>query len=808
MDAKDFLLKKGYQLIKKIGQGSYAIVYKATRLKDRKVMAVKIISVAKLDKKQLENALTEVRIICAIKHPNIVRYHDAFVDQKNKDLYLIMEYLGGGDLSGRIGFLQRAKSVLSEKQVWRYSLQILQGLKALHQHKIIHRDIKPGNLFLSDDFQTVKVGDLNTSKIMGDKKLTNTVIGTPFYLAPEIWKNAKYDYRCDVFSLGCVVYEMASLRPPFKSSSVEELYKLVKRGQYPPLSSKFSKGLKLFVSKCLQTNFKMRPNIKKLMDMEDVKKQLKENSDLDHRKNHGRRSQLTWSHLKTPTNMQEVKAALDSFRNMSRGVSQNKKKKNQKNYIDLRNQVINNFNSKNQVKKSWTGKISLANSQLGGTRNPPKSKVKIYGNEKRTIKRKHARKSNVGRSKDNRNSVSKKPKTIEKKIMSRRSLVKRRPSQMKKSQSEAMKDGYKHLYKKKVKSGVKGQNKVKTSVSLTRTSKKMTAKKSMPKSINKSVTKSPYRYKKMTSNKGVNIKFVRNHRKGSILSRDYSNKKLIINSELVSRRISKDSLKESEQKILSKVFKFDSESAQQVENDIRLKKKSLVPVARLSQNLQINRINCMDENIKKKLKTNENMLDRNDRIFDTNEQPNSVGNSFQIGRQPGKFGSNLLRKNNSKNIINRQSQKTLKQNKGMNKKHSNSEANIGHRFKTSQKRLKGIGKTNFQYNPDEELKQLNQNETSNDNPFLEGNQGTYRTKKMSRSPNYNRYRGINKNFSLNTFQTNVQKEQNKKRMGVKIQSVDKSKPHSTIIEEEYQFGNKLKNDSGYLNSYLNKNLQK
>ena len=229
-----------------------------------------------------------------------MRYHDAFIDQKNKDLYLIMEYLGGGDLSGRIGFLQRAKTMLSEKQVWRYSLQILQGLKALHQHKIIHRDIKPGNLFLSDDFQTGKVGDLNTSKIMGDKKLTNTVIGTPFYLAPEIWKNSKYDYRCDVFSMGCVVYEMAMLRPPFKSSSVEELYKLVKRGQYPPITSKYSKALKIFVSQCLQTNFKIRPNIKKLLESEDIKKQLKEHSDLDFRKNH-RRSPVSYTHLTLPT---------------------------------------------------------------------------------------------------------------------------------------------------------------------------------------------------------------------------------------------------------------------------------------------------------------------------------------------------------------------------------------------------------------------------------------------------------------------------------------------------------------------------
>ena len=805
MDAKDFLLKKGYQLIKKIGQGSYAIVYKATRLSDRKVIAVKIISVAKLDKKQLENALTEVRIICAIKHPNIVQYHDAFIDQKNKDLYLIMEYLGGGDLSGRIGFLQRAKSLLSEKQVWRYSLQILQGLKALHQHKIIHRDIKPGNLFLSDDFQTVKVGDLNTSKIMGDKKLTNTVIGTPFYLAPEIWKNSQYDYRCDIFSLGCVVYEMAMLRPPFKSSSVEELYKLVKRGQYPPITSRYSKALKTFVGKCLQTNFKVRPNVKKLLESQDVRQQLKENSDLDFRKNHGRRNHLTWSHLKTPTNMQEVKAALDSFRNMSRGVSQKHKSRRGAKYLDQKGHPSHSFQSKNQVKKSWTGKISLQNSRMGQAKSVNRGKVKIYGNDKRTIKHRELRKSSLSQQKNRRSSFQKKPKTIEKKVGSRRSISKRTTSQMKKSQSEAMKEGYKNLYKKKVKSGVKAKHN--TSVSLSKTKKKLHTSKSIPKTFGKTPSKASYRNKKPEHYKGVDIKFVRHHRKGSNLSKDFVNGKLMVNSGIVSGKQLPGSHKDSQSKLSSKLFRFDTESAKQVENDIRLKKKSLVPVARLSQNLRINQINYLKSDLEQRHRTNE-INSHKGQAFDTNDELNSFANSYAPGSQPGQFRSNLAKNNFSNNKMTRRSQKTLNQQKKLLSKHSNSEARINPRFKLSDKAIRNSPNEYFGYARREENAQASHSQVANEERFMRAKEGDRRGDKLSKSPSYSKYRGINKNYSLNTFQTNVQKEQNRVRMNEKILSVDKKKPNSTIIEEEYQFGNSLQNQTGYLNSYLNKNLQK
>ena len=114
-----------------------------------------------------------------------------------------MEYVGGGDLSERIKECRKRRNHLKEDVIWRYMIQSLGGLRTLHKMNIVHRDIKTANIFLSGDLKTVKLGDMNVAKVVKNDFAT-TQIGTPYYLAPEIWNNKKYDFRCDVFSLGCV----------------------------------------------------------------------------------------------------------------------------------------------------------------------------------------------------------------------------------------------------------------------------------------------------------------------------------------------------------------------------------------------------------------------------------------------------------------------------------------------------------------------------------------------------------------------------------------------------------------------------
>jgi NIMA (never in mitosis gene a)-related kinase len=114
--------------------------------------------------------------------------------------------------------------------------------------KIFHRDLKCANLFLTINDE-IKIGDLNVSKI-AKKGLLCTQTGTPYYASPEIWKDKPYDNRCDIWSIGCIIYEMCSLKPPFTASDMGGLYKKIIRGVYPEIPSMYSQDLRSLI-KCL-----------------------------------------------------------------------------------------------------------------------------------------------------------------------------------------------------------------------------------------------------------------------------------------------------------------------------------------------------------------------------------------------------------------------------------------------------------------------------------------------------------------------------------------------------------------------------
>ena len=210
---------KDFEVIKKVGEGSYGKVYKVRRKSDQKIYAIKTINISTMDKTQITNTLNEVRILCSLNQSYVVGYKEAFINKNGKEMCLVMEYVGGGDMEMKINKYLKKKVLMKEEKVWIYLVQCLAGLKTLHDLKIIHRDIKSANLFLSSDHSVVKLGDLNVAKI-AKNDFAQTQIGTPYYLAPEIWNNEIYDYKCDIFSLGCVIYEMAALKIPFKGKNL------------------------------------------------------------------------------------------------------------------------------------------------------------------------------------------------------------------------------------------------------------------------------------------------------------------------------------------------------------------------------------------------------------------------------------------------------------------------------------------------------------------------------------------------------------------------------------------------------------
>ena len=255
----------GFIILDKIGEGSYSSVYKVKRKEDGIIYALKKVKFTKLKEKEKLNALNEIRILSSINNQNVISYKEAFFDEKDSTLNIIMEYADKGDLFELISQYKKKKEHFEENEIWDALIQLLNGLKSLHDLNILHRDLKSANVFLFSN-GLVKLGDLNVSKIT-KKGLGYTQTGTPYYASPEVWKSNPYDSKSDIWSLGCVIYEMAKLIPPFQAQSMEELYKKIIRGFYPQIPSRYSNDLKDIIQLMIQTEVGARPSCDELLKM-------------------------------------------------------------------------------------------------------------------------------------------------------------------------------------------------------------------------------------------------------------------------------------------------------------------------------------------------------------------------------------------------------------------------------------------------------------------------------------------------------------------------------------------------------------
>ena len=272
----------GFNILSKIGEGSYSTVLKVQRIEDGNIYALKRVKFYKLSEKERENALNEIRILASVKNKNVISYKEAFFDEKDSSLGIVMEYADKGDLFQLITERKKTKNYFTEQEVWKIFIQLLNGLKALHDFKILHRDIKSANVFLFKG-GICKLGDLNVSKV-ARKGLGYTQTGTPYYASPEVWEEKPYDSKSDVWSLGCVMYETITLRPPFQAKSMEELYKKVMRGNYPRIPTKYSEDLSDAIKLMIQVEAGARPSCEELLKMPMITKRIEffnNNKDID-----------------------------------------------------------------------------------------------------------------------------------------------------------------------------------------------------------------------------------------------------------------------------------------------------------------------------------------------------------------------------------------------------------------------------------------------------------------------------------------------------------------------------------------------
>ena len=183
-----------------------------------------------------------------------------------------MEFADRGDLYQKIVEHKKSAMFFEETDVWRIFIQLVKGLKALHDLKILHRDLKSANVFLLSD-GTAKLGDLNVSKVVR-RGLGYTQTGTPYYASPEVWKDQPYDNKSDIWSLGCVLYEMITLRPPFRAQNMEGLYNKVIKGQFNRIPDRFSNELYEIVKLLIQINTDSRPSCDEILKNPIVQKRI------------------------------------------------------------------------------------------------------------------------------------------------------------------------------------------------------------------------------------------------------------------------------------------------------------------------------------------------------------------------------------------------------------------------------------------------------------------------------------------------------------------------------------------------------
>ena len=243
-----------YHILEKIGKGTFGIVYKAKRINDPLIYVIKQISLCGLTDFQIKQVKSEAKLLSLIKSNYVVQYYESFFE--NDDLNIVMEYCDNGDLCH---YLSKQNKPLKEELIWQMFIKITLGLSAIHKMKILHRDIKTLNIFLKKDME-IKIGDLGVAKELTQASFANTIIGTPYYLSPEMCEDKPYNEKSDVWALGCILYELCTYRHPFDATNHGALILKILNAEPDPILAIYSSKLQKLVNQILEKKCEKRPN--------------------------------------------------------------------------------------------------------------------------------------------------------------------------------------------------------------------------------------------------------------------------------------------------------------------------------------------------------------------------------------------------------------------------------------------------------------------------------------------------------------------------------------------------------------------
>ncbi|KAM4565740.1 serine/threonine-protein kinase Nek8 [Odontesthes bonariensis] len=250
-----------YEKIKVVGRGAFGIVHLCRRRSDGALVILKEIPVEQMSRDERLAAQNECQVLKLLNHPNIIEYYENFLE--DKALMIAMEYAPGGTLADYIQ--KRCNSLLDEDTILHFFVQILLALYHVHNKLILHRDLKTQNILLDKHQMIVKIGDFGISKILVSKSKAYTVVGTPCYISPELCEGKPYNQKSDIWALGCVLYELASLKRAFEAANLPALVLKIMSGTFAPISDRYSPELRQLILNMLNLDPSKRPQLNEIM---------------------------------------------------------------------------------------------------------------------------------------------------------------------------------------------------------------------------------------------------------------------------------------------------------------------------------------------------------------------------------------------------------------------------------------------------------------------------------------------------------------------------------------------------------------
>ncbi|XP_061910730.1 serine/threonine-protein kinase Nek4 isoform X3 [Entelurus aequoreus] len=260
-----------YVFIRVVGKGSYGEVNLVKHKADKKQYVIKKLNLTTSSKRERRAAEQEAQLLSQLRHPNIVTYRESW-EGADLQLYIVMGFCEGGDLYHRLK--QQKGELLPERQVVEWFVQIAMALEYLHKRNILHRDLKTQNIFLTKT-NIIKVGDLGIARVLENQNdMASTLIGTPYYMSPELFSNKPYNHKSDVWALGCCVYEMSTLKHAFNAKDMNSLVYRIVGGKLPQMPIKYDPQLGEMIKSMLCKKPEDRPNVNFILRQPYIKRQI------------------------------------------------------------------------------------------------------------------------------------------------------------------------------------------------------------------------------------------------------------------------------------------------------------------------------------------------------------------------------------------------------------------------------------------------------------------------------------------------------------------------------------------------------